>query len=478
MKNTGLQEQNHFSKKEKILGQFFTPKEVVNFILEFILLNQDKRNKAVDPACGDGIFIKGLIEQGFEEIVGIDIDKEVVDSIPNEIKKRANILNKNGLLVESKNNFDVVVGNPPFSAKYGRIKNKNILSLFDLGKNKNSQAIEILFLEKFINLASPNGVIGIVLPYGIISNKNLGFVRDYLFKNTQILGIISLPRFIFNGGLSTSSKTFILFLKKQKIENRKIFMSIPNNLNELNEVLSLYTQKKEKGSLAFWSETKDNNLSPEFYNPRVREIEQKLENSSFEIKKLKSVIKDMFCGRTEYGKNRVFSERGIPFISAKVITNLGLDFERDKKFVSKGSCMFKKNALVKKDDFIFVRVGAGCAGRSAIIVNDKECGIVDDWCYVIRTNKELSPYFLSFYLNTKYGKIQIEKIKRGVGTTTIPQSLLKEILIPIFGNGNKFRNLYLKMREKYKAGKTKKAQEIFNNTIKIIENTLESKIIR
>ncbi len=78
MKNIGLQEQNHFLKKEKLWGQFFTPKEVVNFILDFILLNQAKKDKAIDPACGDGIFIEGLIKRGFKEIIGIDIDKEVI----------------------------------------------------------------------------------------------------------------------------------------------------------------------------------------------------------------------------------------------------------------------------------------------------------------------------------------------------------------------------------------------------------------
>jgi hypothetical protein len=113
-----------------------------------------------------------------------------------------------------------------------------------------------------------------------------------------------------------------------------------------------------------------------------------------------------------------------------------------------------------------------------VVITDKEGGIVDDWCYVIRTNRKFLPYFLTFYLNTKYGKTQIDKIKRGVGTVTIPQSLLKEISVPTFNNSDKFKTLYLKMREDYKEGEIKKAQEIFNNTIKIIEDTIETKTSR
>ncbi len=176
---------NHFSKKEKVLGQFFTPKEVADFIIEFILLNSKRKEKAIDPACGDGVFIEGLIERNFKEIVGIDIDKKVVDSISQEIKKKAIIINMDGLLFEYENQFDVAVSNPPFSAKYGRVQDKNILTIFELGRNAKSQAIEILFLEKFIRLTSEGGIIGVVLPFGIISNNNLKVVRKYLFEKLK-----------------------------------------------------------------------------------------------------------------------------------------------------------------------------------------------------------------------------------------------------------------------------------------------------
>jgi len=468
------QEQNHFSKKEKILGQFFTPKEVVNFILDFVELNQNKRDKAIDPACGDGIFLSGLIEKGFEEVIGIDIDKEVIKSIPEDIKSSAIILNKDGLLDNLENTFDAVVGNPPFSAKYGRAEDKKVLSQFVFGRNRRSQAIEILFLERFIQMASEEGFIGIILPYGVISNTNLKFIRAYLFKNTQILGVISLPRFIFNGSLSTSSKTCILFLKKCKAENKRIFMSMVGTLDELNEILYLYAQKKEKNNLAFWTEPQDNSLAPEFYNPEIKKIEEDLKKSSFKIEKLKNLITDMFCGRTEYGEKREFSTEGIPFISAKVVTNFGLDFERDKKFVPKNSCMFKKTAVVRKNDLIFVRVGVGCVGKTSV-TSDDERGIVDDWSYVIRTGGELSPHFLAFYLHSKYGKAQIERIKRGVGTVTVPQSLLKEILVPMFENQDEFKYLHLAMRENYKRGNIEKAKEIFDNAVETIEDKISQK---
>jgi len=62
------QENSHFSKKEKVLGQFFTPREVVDFVLDFISVTNNKKDKAIDPACGDGVFLKGLIARKFKEV--------------------------------------------------------------------------------------------------------------------------------------------------------------------------------------------------------------------------------------------------------------------------------------------------------------------------------------------------------------------------------------------------------------------------
>ncbi len=465
---------NHFLKKEKVLGQFFTPEEVASFIVEFILLNRKSKEKAIDPACGDGVFLEGLIERNFKEIVGIDVDRKVIHSIPQKIKEKAKIINMDGLLFEHENQFDVVVSNPPFSAKYGRVQDKNILSIFELGRDVRSQAIEILFLEKFIRLASEDGIIGVVLPFGIISNNNLKTVRKYLFEKTRILGIISLPRFIFNGNASTSSKTCILFLQKTIVKEKyKVFMSIVKKLDDLKEVLDLYAKKKEKKDLAFWTEIEGDNLTPEFYNPKYKEVEKELRSSSFKIYRLKELITEMFCGRTEYGSKRVFSNNGIPFISAKAITNFGIDFSKDRKFISKDTEMFKPRSLVKKGDLIFVRVGVGCIGRTAVVTSEEEIGVIDDWSYIIRTKEIISPYFLAFYLQSKYGKIQLERIKRGVGTATIPQSSLKEIWVPVFEEQKIFKEQYLKIKEYYKKSLKTEAEKIFDSTVQFIENAIK-----
>jgi len=467
------QADKHFSREEKVLGQFFTPKEVVDFILDFTLLNQNKKNKSIDPACGEGIFLKELIRRGFKEIKGIEVDKEVVSSIPEDIKSRAIILNKNGLLNSVGNNFDVVVGNPPFSAKYGRVKDKSILEIYKVGQGRKTQAIEILFLERFMHLTSPGGVIGIILPSGIFSNLPLKYVRQFIVNNASILGVISLPRHIFNSSKKTSSKTCILFAKMKPSQKQEVFMGIADKLDDLPLLLSAYRNGKNSVTpRALWVNATSEALYPEFYTPLSIIT---LKKTPWPVLKLKEIISEMFCGKTEYGKKRSFVQTGIRFISAKTITQLGINFSRDGKYIEPGSPMDKRKAHVKIGDLLFVRVGVGCIGRASVITDLVDIGIANDWIYIIRPKKCVLPTYLTFYLQSRYGSIQIARLKRGVGTVTIPQSALREILVPVppLEIQEKFTQIYLRMIKHRKEKRYDKAQTEFYKAIKKLDTFLE-----
>ena len=61
------------------LGQFFTPREIVNFITDFLRKNNliPKNGIILDPACGSsGILIKS--QTGTQKIVGYDINERLV----------------------------------------------------------------------------------------------------------------------------------------------------------------------------------------------------------------------------------------------------------------------------------------------------------------------------------------------------------------------------------------------------------------
>lgn len=449
------QAKKHFKRKDKVLGQFWTPQEVADFIVSFASKHiENNAGAGCDPACGDGVFLKSLKKEGFEPF-GIDIDPSIKEFIRDDLRQYVQI--GNGLELKEKKDFDIVVGNPPFSSKYGRVKGP-ILKNFDLGRGRKSQAIEILFLEKFIKLCKTGGVIGIILPHGIFSGIKQSYVRDYIKKHLTIIAIFSLPRNIFRNG-KTTSKTCILIGKKTKsIEKRKILFGVFKNLKEIKH------KYFENAILDFPEEF----LYPEFYldkNPILTKF-PKLKEFHVEIKQ----------GRTKYGKEREFSQKGIPFISAKTVMPYGIDFSKDRKFVQANSPMDYKSAHVEVGDLVFVRVGVGCIGRAAVITTEEEKGIADDWIYILRVkDKRLSPYYLAFWLQTPTMKKEIKRLARGVGTITIPISLLKEIPIlpPTQDELLWAKKMYLKMTNAKMEGNVEKAIQIKDEVCNKLEEKLK-----
>jgi type I restriction enzyme M protein len=144
--------------------------------------------------------------------------------------------------------FDVVLTNPPFGSKIP-IREEKILKQFSFGhkwkfnkrfskweklnelNNKGKKAgvePQILFIERCLQFLKIGGKMGIVLPDGIYGNDNLGYIREYLKRNTKIIAIIDVPSETFQP--NTSTKTTIMIAEKikegEKIDDHYIFMAI------------------------------------------------------------------------------------------------------------------------------------------------------------------------------------------------------------------------------------------------------------
>ena len=461
------QREKHFARREKVQGQFLTPPEVARFIVGLVTLHTTRRNLAIDPACGDGVFLQPLLDAKFEQTVGIDVDAEVLRHLPGGLRDQATVLCGDGLepLSLTDGRADAVVGNPPYSAKYGRVTASGTLSRFDLGRGRKSQAIELLFVERFLQLAGPKGVIGVILPQGVFSALPLRFVRQFILDRATILAVVSLPRGIFTNG--TSSKTCVLFLQRG-VRQRMAFMGIADRVDDLPTLLEAYRNHKERHSpRCFWVSPVADSLDPEFCS---------LSRSAFSFKAdlpvlpLCELVSSMRCGATEYGEKRKFFGDGLRFISAKNVTSLGLDFRRREKYVQPNSPMDKPRAHVAPSDVLFVRVGVGCSGRASLVVDQSEVGVADDWIYILKP-KVVSPGYLTLFFYSRPGKTQIERLKRGVGTVNIPRQLLGQILVPVPPRSfqEEIERAYRQMVMLRRAGRVDEAAEEFGRALHEIE---------
>jgi type I restriction-modification system DNA methylase subunit len=204
------------------LGQFFTPRNVVDFMVNFLykFLNKTENIKILDPACGSGGMLLSTSKLFKNcEYYGYDINER----ISRVARMNLNISSVNthtiindSFLNDTKTDFyDLVITNPPFGVKEQK---PDLLKNFHFGKNKKSVDLEILFLEKIINSLKEGGVCGIVLPDGIFNNSSAKKIREYLITYCNIISSIDLPSNVFKTS-GTGCETSILFFQK-KLSNK------------------------------------------------------------------------------------------------------------------------------------------------------------------------------------------------------------------------------------------------------------------
>lgn len=276
------------------MGQFFTPREVIQFAVKMLKPEEDKL--VLDPACGSGGFllnamdyVRGLADREYpnnpeenfrmwhdfakDKLYGIEINDQIArvckmnmiihdDGHTNVISTDS--LRKINEISEihqsfAKDKFDIILTNPPFGATVKSTEH-DYLGDYKLGEDKENQKTEILFIERCLEFLKPeSGKMAIVLPDGILTNSSLQYVRDFLMENTQIEAVVSLPQIAFShfGAGVKSSLVFVRKKKKgEKLGNYPIFMALAEHIgydatgrkdpiNDLDKILEEY-RKFEK----------------------------------------------------------------------------------------------------------------------------------------------------------------------------------------------------------------------------------------
>ena len=297
------------------LGQFFTPRTIVDFMTE--ILDPQEGEVICDPTCGSGGFLIKAFEYVREKIeadirskkdsLRLSIEGNDYDALPEDkqvkishsidkmqaalnteldtgiegsrmyqlsrnciygtdanprmartskmnmimhgdghggVHHHDGLLNVNGIFEER---FDVILTNPPFgqnvdrgqliseadkftdeemkkkykkkygAAYYEALKQvddhivESLLSLYDLGNT--STLTEVLFMERCLRLLKKGGRMGMVLPEGVLNNKNLQAVREYFEGKAKIILICSIPQDVFIAAGATV-KPSLVFMRR------------------------------------------------------------------------------------------------------------------------------------------------------------------------------------------------------------------------------------------------------------------------
>lgn len=253
----------------KGLGQFFTPRPVVNFMIDLVKI--DLNTVVLDPACGTGGFlisafqkIRRLIESTPDSVFSnwgttkshfLETVKDShiygVDAEPRATKTAKmnmimwgdgeNVVRGNGLDTKDivgvdypylNTGISLILANPPFG---NQEKKETILNQYELFTSNRIKKTECLFLEKALKTLAPNGQLAIVIPDGVLGCQPAVAVRTLIRKYAKIKAVISLPKHTFAPSGVPTINTSVLYLQKFPEE----YLAEIENVNTPEEIIEI-----------------------------------------------------------------------------------------------------------------------------------------------------------------------------------------------------------------------------------------------
>ncbi|ACV51651.1 N-6 DNA methylase [Lancefieldella parvula DSM 20469] len=394
------------------LGQFFTPRTIVDFMTEII--DPQEGEIICDPTCGSGGFLikafeyvrekieadireqKEKLRSEFESddfeskpedeqirvtvlidkmqaVLNAELDTSATNSRMQQLSRNCiygtdanprmartskmnmimhgdghggvhhhdGLLNVNGIFEER---FDVILTNPPFGQnvdrsqtitdadrftdeemkkkyrnKYGEAYDealkqvddhigKPLLSLYDLGST--STLTEVLFMERCLRLLKKGGRMGMVLPEGVLNNKNLAAVREYFEGKAKLILICSIPQDVFIAAGATV-KPSLVFMRKFTAEEEAKYAKCKqaaadevaalhkDEVDELEKAIAYCTAVTEtlkddlKDARSRLKQAKKDKAKTSSINAEINAIQQEQTDNKTKKKEVEKTLKDL-----------------------------------------------------------------------------------------------------------------------------------------------------------------------------------------
>lgn len=234
-------------KGSKELGQFFSPRHLINIIFHGCGFNdiiKSYENPTIYDCCmGTG----GLLTRAYSNgniipsnIYGCEVEKDTIKFGECSIFLTTNNFNSNIIKCDSlcenpyliTKKFDIIFTNPPFGTS---MNYKALQKRFDYFKKDDTTRFEdiypisdnngtSLFIQHCIYMLNEGGVCAIILPYGeLFDSKSFIKLRKYMCESVNILKIIYVPKNTFS---YTSIETAVIIFKKEGSTKNIEFMEI------------------------------------------------------------------------------------------------------------------------------------------------------------------------------------------------------------------------------------------------------------
>jgi hypothetical protein len=193
----------------------------------------------LDPCVGPGIFIKKLIEAGIDssKLFAFDINSSFlkkVETLGVSTKNQDTLI---ALYPYSYNQFDFIVGNPPYLNKASTYVRKNKKKLRKIYGKINAHETYAMFIVNSIWRLKEGGKLGFITSDSFLTLSTHKKLRKFILNNCKIKEILLAPRNLFsNQKVSTSPAIIILQKftgqKNKTLRENNVMTIIPRVNNE------------------------------------------------------------------------------------------------------------------------------------------------------------------------------------------------------------------------------------------------------
>ena len=351
-------------------GQFFTPRNVVQVIIEAV--DVKKNMKVIDSACGSGGFLVETLKR-IEEEVEIQGNKcgWTREAKREEIKEKA-IKNIRGIekdpfltklaksymailgdgkggifredsLEEPKNwkvmtqkevrlgTFDVCLANPPFG-KNIKVEGEAKLKQFQLAHSTNAKGkktlqktgnVSSLFLERNLQLVRQGGIVAIILPEPYFNSPSYNDAIDLMCHGNNILWVIDLPHNTFRP--HNNAKCCAIVIQKGVPQQEMINMAVLEHIGHDLQGKPLYDKDGVllDDSLQVKDEIKGRNKKGDaFINPYEHPLTFQV--SAEKVKKLNILVPRYYWHAKVEELKSDAKKNGIKFVSLRQLIEEGI----------------------------------------------------------------------------------------------------------------------------------------------------------
>jgi len=333
-------------------SQYFTKDTFADLLIE--LLPETNVVDVLDMGIGDGALTHSARRRWpHAHYVAIDIDDSICASIRNLKLDNLEIINMDAVLYTSKHRYSIAICNPP----YGKLDRTNLLYQNILTHFIKTigciPTIDVLFIYKNLQLLRNDGILGIVVPDGVLTRLNLQPFRKWLLMNFSIENIIALPSKVFD---ATEASTHIMIIRKSKSKASVIPIGITDVKGKVLDTLcinSIDAMYRMDYNYHKWQNGRTTNA--------LNEINDNV----------------IYIKRGKYSHTQL-KQMQLPYIHSN-------SFEAFSQIcLPNNNSHYDKQHMARKDDILICRVGRRCVGKVAYV--KRGWALVSDCVYIVRMN--------------------------------------------------------------------------------------------